>query len=353
MEITSACDQDCPVCYAKKSNSNSYLSIDQIDKMLDFLVKAEGGQAEILQISGGEPTLHRDLFQIIDLAMSKSINFVMLNTNGNRMVNDESFVNALGKYKNRFEIYLKFNGFSKEANIYFENKSSHNTKLKAIDNLLSNGIPITLVTMVENGINENEIGSILEFALNRPGIRGINFQCVARYDYSENFNDTSFATVSEIINHIDQQSSGMICKQDIFPLPCNIHGNAISFLFRDKKGFSPVTNLIDIHEHLNLVGNTLNFDATAISKDILKSSKNQCCSFDLLDKLKPIIPEGWVTKSQEKQKNFINNNTFRISITAFQDRFNFDCNTIKKECVHVITPDLKRIPFSTYNLLYR
>jgi len=111
--------------------------------------------------------------------------------------------------------------------------------------------------------------------------------------------------------------------------------------------------LIDIHEHLNLVGNTLNFDAAAISKDILKNSKNPCCSFDLLEMLKPIIPKGWLSKSKEKQKKFINNNTFRISITSFQDRFNFDCNTIKKECVHVITPDLKRIPFSAYNLLQR
>jgi 7,8-dihydro-6-hydroxymethylpterin dimethyltransferase len=353
IEITSACDQHCPACYAKGSRSNNYLSINRIDEMLDFFVRAEGGQAEILQISGGEPTLHHELLQIIDLAMSKNINYIMLNTNGNRLAIDKTFAKKLAKFKNRFEVYLKFNGFTKEANEYFENIPGHDRKLEAIDNLLSSGIPITLVTMIEKGVNENEIGQILEFALNRPGIRGVNFQCVARYEYAETSSRQSSSTVSDIINYIDQQSSGMISKEDIFPLPCNIHGNAISFLFRDGKGFSPVTKLIDIYEHLYLVGNTLNFDATKISKDILKNSTNSCCSFDLLDLLKPIIPKGWLTKTKEQQKDFINNNTFRISITSFQDRFNFDCNTIKRECVHIITPDLKRIPFSTYNLLYR
>jgi 7,8-dihydro-6-hydroxymethylpterin dimethyltransferase len=353
IEITSACDQHCPACYAKGSRSNACLSIDLIDEMLDFYVRAEGGRAEILQISGGEPTLHNDLLQIIDLAMSKNINYIMLNTNGNRLAIDKTFAKKLAKFKNRFEVYLKFNGFTKKANEYFENIPGNLKKLEAIENLLSNGIPITLVTMIEEGVNENEIGHILEFALNRTGIRGVNFQCVARYDYSENGSKRSSSTVSDIINHIDKQSNGMISKQDIFPLPCNIHGNAISFLFRDGKGFSPVTKLIDIQKHLYLVGNTLNFDATKISKDILEKSTSSCCSFDLLDILKPIIPKGWLLKTKEQQKNFINNNTFRISITSFQDRFNFDCNTIKRECVHIITPDLKRIPFSTYNLLYR
>ncbi|MCP4024363.1 MAG: radical SAM protein [Desulfobacteraceae bacterium] len=353
MEITNACDQSCPVCYAKASRSNHFLSLSQIDKMLDFFVQAEGGQAEILQISGGEPTLHRDLIEIIDLAMDKNINFIMLNTNGNRLAYDKTLVKSLSKYKARFEIYLKFNGFSPTANEYFENKTDAHDKVRAIENLLSHKIPITLVTMVENGINEKEIGHILDFALCHSGIRGINFQCVAKYDAPDSAMESFPCTVSEIINCIDQQSNQMISRDDIFPLPCNIHNNAITFLFRKKNSFAPVTQLVDISEHLDLVGNTLNFDAAAISKDILEKTRQQCCSFDLLDMLKPVIPKGWLKKGKAEQKRFIDNNTFRISITSFLDRYNFDSNTIKKECVHVITPDLKRIPFSAYNLVYR
>ncbi len=274
--------------------------------MLDFFVESEGGQAEILQISGGEPTLHNNLLQIIDLAMSKNINYIMLNTNGNRLADDKSFSKELEKYENRFEVYLKFNGFTKKTDEYFDNKQGYQQKIKAIENLLSNEVPITLVAMIENGINDNEIGHILEYALNRPGIRGVNFQCVARYEYSEDSDNSSPSSVSDIINCIDQQSSSMISKQDIFPLPCNIHGNAITYLFRDGKGFVPITKLIDVSENLDFVGNTLNFDATSISNDILKKAKQQCCSFDLFDKIKLAIPPGWIRKTKLQRKSFIN-----------------------------------------------
>jgi 7,8-dihydro-6-hydroxymethylpterin dimethyltransferase len=66
-----------------------------------------------------------------------------------------------------------------------------------------------------------------------------------------------------------------------------------------------------------------------------------------------MIPLNFFMKSKQDKKEYIDNNTFRISITSFIDAYNFDMKSMQKECVHVITEDLKKIPFSSYNMIYR
>ena len=64
-----------------------------------------------------------------------------------------------------------------------------------------------------------------------------------------------------------------------------------------------------------------------------------------------LAAEPIMTKKQKIE--YVDENTFRISVTSFVDKYNFDERSIQKECVHIITPDLKRIPFSAYNMIYR
>lgn len=110
IEVTNRCNLKCPTCYAK-SGEGKDLSLKKISKMMDFMVKSEGGESEILQISGGEPTLHPEIIKIVELARTKKIKYVMLNTNGLRIAEEEDFVKELSKFKKRFEIYLQFDGF--------------------------------------------------------------------------------------------------------------------------------------------------------------------------------------------------------------------------------------------------
>ena len=93
IEVTNNCDLKCPLCYAN-SGTGEHLALEKIDKMLDFFIDSEFGNAEILQISGGEPTSHPQIIEIIKLAKSKSIKYIMLNTNGLRLADDDEFVNV-------------------------------------------------------------------------------------------------------------------------------------------------------------------------------------------------------------------------------------------------------------------
>jgi uncharacterized radical SAM superfamily Fe-S cluster-containing enzyme len=81
------------------------------------------------------------------------------------------------------------------------------------------------------------------------------------------------------------------------------------------------------------------------------SCGSDCVTF--LNSLMKGIPKDFFNKSDKQKYDYVDKNFFRISITSFIDKYNFEAKSVKKECVHVITPDLKRIPFSVYNMLHR
>jgi 7,8-dihydro-6-hydroxymethylpterin dimethyltransferase len=354
IEITNNCDLGCPVCYAN-SGEGDPLSLEKINTMLDFLVDSEFGSLEILQISGGEPTTHPQIIDIIKLARSKNIKYLMLNTNGLRIARDKDFVRELGQFEGGFEIYLQFDGFSGKTYEHLRGRDLSEIKQKAIENLVGNKIPITLVSTIERGINDSEIGNIVEFAINKTYIRGVNFQPVALFGRLKNVNSKDRITITGIIENIEKQTSGMIKKSDFIPLPCNVDRVALTYLYRNGDGFVPLTRDLDIKNYLPAIRNTFKFNPEYFLKDLTKSVfSGKCCDYvGFLKNIGKIIPKDYFLKSKEEKLEYVSANTFRISITSFLDAYNFDIKSMKKECVHIITPDLKKIPFSSYNILHR
>lgn len=356
IEITNNCDMHCPTCYAN-GGKGEFLTLNKISRMADFLIESEGGEAEIIQISGGEPTTHPQIIDIIRLLRGKNIRYVMLNTNGIRIAEDETLVQELSQFKGKFEIYLQFDGFGKKANLHLRGKNLVGVKLRAIENLRKHNIPITLVTTVKKGINEDEISKIIEYAMKTSGIRGVNFQPIAYFGRNSDIKTKDRVTLSGIIKLIEQQMPSTFMKGDIIPLPCNVERVAVSYLVRSSKGkFVPITRHVKVKSYLPLIDNTFAFDADRILKSNAKEvlTPSGCCScINFIKDIKSIIPLSFALKSKEEKLKYVDENTFRISITSFIDVFNFDVKSMQKECVHIITPGLKKIPFSAYNMFYR
>lgn len=365
IEVTSSCDLNCPLCFAQ-SGKHNFLSYSEFNKMLDFFVNSEGGKADILQISGGEPTLHPQILDFILLARSKNIDYVMLNTNGIRIAEDTDFVKELSKLKGGFEVYLQFDGFDDKVYQYFRGKPLSVIKKKAIENLNAFNIPVTLVTTIENGINDSELGKIITYGLNTRCIRGINFQPVAYFgrlpensfltNGSGNIVPENRLTISSVIKKIQDQTSRMIRQDDFIPLPCDSDRVAISYFFKEKNSsFVPLTRKIDLKKHLPFIKNTFKFDPDNILKEMASAifSKECCGAGGFFTDLMKIIPKGYLFWSEQEKIDFVSNNTFRISITSFVDAYNFDIKSAQKECVHFITSDLRKMPFSTFNIFHR
>ncbi len=355
IEVTTHCDLGCPVCYAD-SGAEEHLSLQQIEAMMDFYKAREGGKPEILQIGGGEPTTHPDIVEILRMAKKKKFKYLMLNTNGLRIAQDKAFAETLASLTPGFEVYLQFDGVTDKTYQRLRGAKLWDTKLKAIENLAQARVPITLVATITRGVNDGQIGDIVKFGMATDYVRGVNFQPVAFFGRTNVSDVKNRTTLSGIRREIERQTGGLFRKDDIIPLPCDIDRVAVTYAVKKDDVYVPVVRNIKLEGYLELIDNTMDFRAEDLVKNALTRSITKglaCDCFKLRDEISEILPEGYLTWSPKRRAEFIDTNTFRITISSFIDRYNFDAKSMRKECVHVITPDLKRIPFSAYNMVHR
>lgn len=361
VEITTACDLACPACYASAGpRAGRALPLDQVRRMFDAYAAAEGGRPEVLQLSGGEPATHPEIVPILEEAMGRGFRYVMLNTNGLRIAEDDGFVDALARIGGRggFEVYLQFDGLSARSHRLLRGRDLGDVKRRAVARLSERNVPVTLVSTVAAGVNDGEVGALVTFGLQTPGVRGINFQPLARFGRTPapGVGEERPVTLTGILKRIEAQMAGMLRRDDFIPLPCDTDRVAIGYLYRRDGGFVPVLRDADVRRFLPLVENTLAFDTSDVFRQTaehLFTGGGFCRCLDFFRQFRPLAPLSLLAKPAAEQAHFVTENTFRITVTSFLDRFNFERRAMQKECVHVITPDLRRVPFSAWNLLHR
>lgn len=348
IEVTQACDQGCPTCYADSRPGGAHLALERIRAMIDFQIESECGQAEILQLSGGEPSQHPDILEIIRYARSRKLAYVMLNTNGRRLAEDPAFVRELAAFQGGFEVYLQFDAPDGAAGP-LRGPGVAGWKLEALRALERHGIPTTLVMSVQAGVNDHQLGDLVGLALGFGNVRGVNFQPVAFFGRGPDGADLlGRTTLTGILQGLEAQTQGQIRLADFIPLPCHVDRVAVNYLYRDRGAWTPITRGVDFRPFLPHIRNTFNFRVEEFLQEAAASPA--CCG---LAELLSFIPRGFLDRARSEKIQYINENLFRLSVVSFLDAHNFDLKAMQKECVHVITPDLRKIPFSAYNLHHR
>jgi len=318
--------------------------------MLDAVVKNEG-EPDIVQISGGEPTIHPQFFEILDAAKQRPIKHIMVNTNGIRISRDRNFVHRLASYLPGFEIYLQFDSLKPDALIELRGEDLRQIRDKAIKNLNDLNISTTLVVTLKKGLNDGEIGEIIRYGLGQRCVRGVTFQPIQAAGRLEQYDpSTDRLTLTEVRQKIIEQSS-VFTENDIIPVPCHPDCLAMGYALKTKGQAIPLTGLVSSDDLLAGGRNTIVYEqdeklkekvfslfSTAHSPDSSAQSLKSllCC----LPKVR--VPEG-----------IAYDNVFRVIIMQFLDAYNFDVRSVKKSCVHIVHPDGRIIPFDTYNLFHR
>jgi len=350
VEVTDRCNLACPTCYANSApNYGRHRTLEEIEKMFDAVVANEG-EPDVVQISGGEPTVHPEFFKILDIAKSKPIKHLMLNTNGIRIAKDIKFVETLATYMPDFEIYLQFDSFKPEVLEKLRGEDLTEVRKKAIENLNQFDISTTLVITLQKGENDDEIGKIIEYALQQKCVRGVTFQPTQVAGRNDNYDDISGRiTLTEVRRKIYEQYP-LFTPQDLIPVPCNPDALCMAYALKIDGEVFPMTHLINPEDLLNNSKNTIVFEhdeklkthmlnlfSTGISVDCAEGEFNElmCC----------------LPRVQSDTLNY--NNLFRILIMNFMDAHDFDVRAVKKSCVHIVSDKMKIIPFETMNLFYR
>lgn len=350
VEITDRCNLTCPTCYASSSpHYGRHRTVAEVEAMFDVIVRNEG-EPDVVQISGGEPTIHPQFFEILDIAKSKPIKHLMLNTNGIRIAKDEKFVEKLAQYAPGFEVYLQYDSLKSEALLSLRGEDLSEIRLKALENLNKYNLSTTLVVTLQKGLNSDEIGEIIAFALKQKCVRGVTFQPVQIAGRLENFNPTTDRfTLTEVRQAILDQSP-IFQPNDLIPVPCNPDALVMAYALKLEEEVYPLTRFISPDDLLDNSKNTIVYENDERLKThllrLFSTANSVDCVTEDMKSLMCCLPNI-------QAPNLGYNNLFRIIIMQFVDAYNFDVRAIKKSCVHIVNKDLKIIPFETMNLFYR
>ena len=351
IEINEACNLTCPVCFAGSSTAHTMQrTLTEVEAMLDTLVESER-EPDLVQISGGEPTIHPQILEILRLAKSKPIRHLMLNTNGIRIARDLDFVTALTGLMPGFEVYLQFDSLKRSALENLRGADLRRIRKQALANLEKAGISTTLVCTVKKGVNDEEVGGIVRFALGYSCVRGVTFQPAQDAGRNLDFDkNRDRALLTDIRREIGLHS-GVFGESDIIPLPCNPDEIAIGYGLRDGANVTPITRFIPQHELLAAAPNTISFEKYPELRkrvfDLMSLSATGEATKTVLGDLLCCLPQVEVPEQLGYDR------VFRVVIVQFLDRFNFCIGAVKRSCIHFVTPAGKIIPFDTYNLFYR
>lgn len=350
VEVTDRCNLSCPTCYAMSSPSyGRHRTLAEIEQMLDTIVSNEG-EPDVVQISGGEPTVHPQFFEIMDIAKSKPIRHLMLNTNGIRIAKDETFVKRLATYAPDFEIYLQFDSFKKEALEQLRGEDLREVRKKAVEHLNKYNLSTTLVVTLQKGLNTDEIGDIIRYALKQKCVRGVTFQPTQEAGRLENYNSqTDRYTLTEVRNAILEQTE-IFNKNDLLPVPCNPDALVMAYALKLGGEVFPLTRMIDPNDLLDNTKNTIVYEQ---DEQIKKHLLNMFSTGNSVDSVREDLRSIMCCLPEINAPQLSYDDLFRIIIMQFIDAHNFDVRAIKKSCVHIVNKDMKIIPFETMNLFYR
>ena len=349
IEITEQCNLRCPVCYAESAPDHGrHASMEEVFAMLDTVVANEG-EPDVLQISGGEPTLHPQFFEILDAVKARPIKHLMINTNGVRIAQDTEFVARLSEYKPALEVYLQFDSLQNEALQNLRGATLAINHQTALEQLEAHAISTTLVMTVKRGVNDHEIGEVIQHAQQWSCVRGVNLQPIQNAGRVEDFSVNNRLTVSEVRRRVAEQSH-LFSLEDVVPVPCNPDTLAMAYALKRNNEFLPLTRWFEPNDLIAGANNTIAFERDPVIKQRLfklfatnLSPENQAsCLSDLLCCLPQVVAEELSYK-----------NVFRVLIVQFMDTHNLDIRALKKSCIHMARPDGTLIPFEAFNLFYR
>ena len=347
IEVNSACNMDCPLCFAN-AGPGFNLTLPEVEGILEELVRTEG-RPEVVQFSGGEPSIHPQIVEMLRAARKRDIRHVMLNTNGKRIARDDRFVAELAELK--ISVYFQFDGFEEHTYEVIRGEPHIlSEKLLALDRLAEAGVGVVLVPAVERGVNDHEVGTIVRFGLDHPAVFGINFQPAFHAGRHDEHDPLLRMTIPDVLRGIEDQSEGLFKVSDFVPVPCCFPTcNSVTYAFVDGDRVTPLTRLLNVDDYLDYLTNRalpeLDLEIKRALEGLWSSSavpggEKAAAEFALSCEACGLagLDLGQVGKKM-----------FMVMLQDFMDPWTFNQKNLMKCCKEILLPDGHQIPFCAYN----
>ncbi len=322
IEVTRNCNLHCPVCFASAENGDDDPTLDEIRAMYQVIADAVGTDGAV-QITGGEPTTRKDLKDIIYMGRQMGFWGIEINTNGLVISSVPGYLEDLVG-AGLTGVYLSFDGLTGDVYEATCGRDILDVKLRAIERCREVGIQVVLSVAVVSGVNDQQIGDILRFALeNSDVVAGLALQPAFT---SGRFDATRAIPMSsgDVIFSLAEQSEGLIDVKDIWPLGCSnpLCDTGVFLVKSDdaehESGFYPASRRMTMEEY---------------AKGYSPDSPQGSVFLDILYKKGVEVKTG-----------------LSVIIMNYMDAVSMDTQRLRECSMMVTVPDGRAIPFCSYHL---
>lgn len=343
IEIVTSCNLACPTCFAdspRAAGKATFVPLEEIQRRVNAAV-AKKGDLEILMLSGGEPTLHPQLLELLAWLQAHSgVQYVMLNTNGLKVAADPALARAIGEIflrpKGGLQVYLQFDGPGEAGQVALRGGDFREVRRKAIANLAAAEVPVTLAMTVTEA-NLGTLWETVEVALGNEWVHGVAMQ--PEFSSGRGPQNRDRLTAACVINGLIEQSGDVLTARSITPLPCgNPNCTFVGYVLRRADGtVAPVFDGLPMERLRGFLGDSLHYTLDQLA---------QCgCDTTEMGALLHGI-EGGASKAalgadaaRMLAELKAGGRLVRFVVKPFMGRETYDQKRVQMCCTHVLAPD--------------
>jgi len=372
--ITNRCDLRCGYCFMN-AGAAGYIYEPTIKQLKDLMVQARNERpvgSKAIQITGGEPTIREDLFDIIKIAKEVGFSHVQVNTNGLKLAESVDYCRRLKEEKVN-TIYMSFDGITKKTNPWIDQCK------QAVKNLREVNLKLVLVPVLIGDKNIDETGKIVQFAIdNMDIIRGVNFQPISFCGRVTKIKDEKRmqqrVDYVRMMEAIEKEFKGDISRHDFYPVPFvfpisklieDLKGEAqveftahpgcggATYIFVEDGKALPVTRFIDVEGLLEFINKQSKTKGPLKKLRIASSFLKNLNKFVDVEKapkdfdLMKLVKDAALGGSYDSLRGFHYKSLF-IGSMWFQDAWNLNVDRLQRCVIHYTTLD-GIVPFCAYN----
>ena len=361
--ITSACNLDCPICYTHNKNEGAYrMSEAELRAVLGHIRRADP-ERRIINLTGGEPTLHPDLVRLVELCAEEGIHRITLSTHGLRFLRDDDLLPRLARAGAR--IILSFDSLDEDTNRRMLGGPLAAAKREVLGKLDAAGVPTTLLPVLARGHNDHEVGALVDLGLATACVRSIELHTMTFTGHGGlAFDRAGRYTTYEVLRDLETQTGGRLRVDDFVPSPaahplCYLVTYVLALA---DGGWLPLPRFVTTGELRAVLAGGLYLEPgpalEACLQDVIARlwahADDDPDAARVLAGLRALVDEAFAPGvPQEARMAAAERRIKAIYVHAHMDEETFDTDRIRQCCVGIREPDGRSIPSCAYNVLYR